>query len=36
MKWRNKGLLIIPNVLDKGDIIKTDALWKAENLEKTF
>lgn len=36
MKWQDKGLLIVPNVSDKGDIEKTDALRKAEDLGTTF
>lgn len=32
MKWEDKGILAIPNVYDKGDIEKTDALQGAEKL----
>lgn len=36
MKWQNAGILTVPNVSAKGDIIKTDALQKAEQLGKTL
>jgi multimeric flavodoxin WrbA len=32
MKWRNAGILSVPNVKEKGDILKTDALLQAELL----
>ena len=36
MKWTDKGMLVVPNVSDKGDIEKTDALQKAVTLGSTF
>lgn len=32
MKWKDAGILAVPNVSDKGDILKTDALSKAKIL----
>lgn len=32
MKWTDLGKLLVPSVNDKGDILKTDALLKAELL----
>lgn len=32
MKWKNSGILAVPNVSAKGDIQNTDALQKAEQL----
>ena len=34
--WRNAGHLTVPSVLNKGDILKTDALDKAERFGKNF
>lgn len=31
-KWENAGILTVPNVNAKGDILKTDALTQAELL----
>ena len=36
MKWQDRGILAIPGVSDKGDIQKTDALVKAEQLGKSL
>lgn len=36
LRWRNAGVLAVPAVLDKGDILKTDALEKAEQLGMSF
>ncbi len=32
LKWKNAGILAVPNVNKKGDILKTDALLQAELL----
>lgn len=32
MKWKDNGRLLVPNVNEKGDILKTDALQKAKVL----
>ena len=34
LKWKDAGILAVPNVKDKGDILKTDALLQAELLGK--
>jgi len=34
--WRNAGIITVPEVSDKGDILKTDALTKAEELGKSI
>ncbi len=34
--WNNRGTLVVPGVLDKGDIQKTNALEKAERLGVEF
>ncbi|WP_349674854.1 flavodoxin family protein [Lacrimispora sp.] len=31
-KWENAGIITVPNVIGKGDILKTDALMQAELL----
>lgn len=36
MKWQEGGILTVPEVSDKGDILKTDALEKAEQLGKSL
>jgi multimeric flavodoxin WrbA len=36
MDWQNRGILIVPNVEDKGDIEKTAALKEAQSLGKTI
>ncbi|AWI05493.1 flavodoxin family protein [Clostridium drakei] len=36
MNWKNRGVLTVPNVKEKGDIEKTDVLWKAEELGKSI
>ena len=36
MKWTDRGMLVIPGVSEKGDIDKTDALQRAEELGKGF
>jgi multimeric flavodoxin WrbA len=36
LKWRNAGILAVPGVHAKGDILKTDALQKAEQLGKAL
>lgn len=32
LKWKDAGILAVPNVQEKGDILKTDALLQAELL----
>lgn len=36
LNWRNAGVLTVPGVMEKGDILKTDALEKAEQLGLNF
>lgn len=36
MKWENKGVLVVPNVSEKGDIEATDALMKAEEYGRSL
>ena len=36
MQWHNAGILTVPAVMDKGDILKTDALEKAEAFGMRF
>ncbi|SCM79143.1 NADPH-dependent FMN reductase [uncultured Sporomusa sp.] len=36
LKWQDSGIIAIPNVKDKGDILNTDALQRAEQLGKTL
>lgn len=36
MKWTDKGIIAVPDVYDIGDIKKTDALERAEELGKTI
>lgn len=36
MKWQDAGILAVPKVSDKGDILKTDALQKAELIGKAL
>lgn len=36
MKWQDAGILSIPKVSNKGDILKTDAMQKAELLGKSL
>lgn len=36
LKWENKGVLLVPGVYDKGDILQTDGLAKAEALGRTI
>ncbi|MBH1941809.1 flavodoxin family protein [Mobilitalea sibirica] len=36
LKWKDKGIIIAPEVYDKDDILKTDALMKAELLGKSI
>jgi len=36
IEWRNAGTLFIPGVLEKGDILKTDALEKAEQFGRSL
>lgn len=36
MNWKDKGILAVPKVREKGDIETTDALVKAENLGKSL
>ena len=36
MKWRDRGILLVPNVQDKGEIEKTGALKEAEDLGKSI
>ncbi len=36
MKWQNGGILAVPKVSDKGDILKTDAMETAEQLGKSL
>jgi multimeric flavodoxin WrbA len=35
-KWIDRGILIVPGVNEKGDILKTDGLIRAENLGKSM
>ena len=32
LKWKNVGILAVPNVKDKGDVLRTEALLQAELL----
>ncbi len=34
--WENKGIIEVPEVNDKGDILKTDALQRAEELGRSI
>lgn len=36
LKWQDSGVIAIPNVQDKGDILHTDGLKRAEQLGKTL
>lgn len=36
MKWENRGTLLVPHVNNTGDILKTDALAKAEALGRNI
>jgi len=36
MKWQDAGILAVPKVSDKGDILKTDAMQKAELLGQSL
>lgn len=36
LQWQNAGILTVPDVMDKGDILKTDALEKARKLGMSF
>ncbi|MDL2321974.1 NAD(P)H-dependent oxidoreductase, partial [Desulfosarcina sp. OttesenSCG-928-B08] len=36
LNWQNSGILTVPGVLDKGDILKTDAQEKARQLGMRF
>ncbi len=36
LKWRNMGVLAVPGVQEKGDVLKGDALAKAERLGSSF
>jgi multimeric flavodoxin WrbA len=36
MKWKDRGILTVPEVRDKGDIDKTEALAEAEKLGKSI
>lgn len=36
INWNNAGTLLIPGVMEKGDILKTDALEKAEKMGMKF
>ena len=36
MKWQNSGILAVPGVSDKGDILKSDAMEKAEQLGRSI
>lgn len=35
-KWKDKGILVVPGVLNKGDILKTGFLEKAEQMGRTI
>jgi len=36
MKWQNSGILAVPGVSDMGDILKSDAMEKAEQLGRSL
>jgi len=36
MNWADKGVLAVPNIIEKGDIETTDALGRAEELGKSL
>lgn len=36
LEWSNAGVLAVTNVMDKGDILKTDALERAEKFGSDF
>lgn len=35
-KWLNKGIIIVPGVKEKGDVLKTDGLKKAEEFGQSM
>lgn len=35
-KWKDSGILVVPNVLEKEDILKTDFLRKAEQMGRSI
>lgn len=36
LSWNDLGTLLIPNVLNKGDILKTDVLEKSKKLGESI